>query len=189
MSKLGTTKESDVTEKGDFFMTTRKAQRGGYFLDQKKKTSKSSVFEMKTAKGLLIKIYVGSIIQVNVDSIVSASNERLMHIRGVAAAISEAAGKQFDQETAQYIAANGPVPVGSCCVTSAGNLPYKCVIHTVGPRWSDYRDSNVCLELLQSAVTNTFLTADNLEMTSVAIPAISAGWYHFIETILKKKRL
>ena len=212
MSKLGTTKESDVTEKGDFFMTTRKAQRagrkfsspesidetissgnvscaGGYFLNQKKKTSKSSVFEMKTAKGLLIKIYVGSIIQVNVDSIVSASNERLMHIRGVAAAISKAAGKQFDQETAQYIAANGPVPVGSCCVTSAGNLPYKCVIHTVGPRWSDYRDSNVCLELLQSAVTNTFLTADNLEMTSVAIPAISAGWYHFIETILKKKRL
>ena len=138
-------------------------------------TTPSGTLEMKTAKGLLIKVYTGSITKLNVDCIVNAANENLMHGGGVAAAISEAAGYQFDQESAQYITDNGPVPVGSCCVTSAGNLPYKCVIHTVGPRWSDYRDSNVCLELLQKSVEVTFKTADTEGMSSVAIPAISSG--------------
>ena len=138
-------------------------------------TTSSGSLEIKTAEGLLIKVYTGSITKLNVDCIVNAANENLMHGGGVAAAISEAAGYKFDQESAQYIAANGPVPVGNCCVTSAGKLPYKCVIHTVGPRWSDYRDSNVCLELLKKSVEVSFKSADVEGMNSVAIPAISSG--------------
>ena len=60
-------------------------------------------------------------------------------------------------------------------MTSAGKLPYRCVIHTVGPRWSDYRDSNVCLELLKKSVEVSFKTADMEGMNSVAIPAIISG--------------
>ena len=142
--------------------------------------TQSGALELKTAEGFIIKIYTGSITRLNVDCIVNAANENLMHGGGVAAAISEAAGYQFDQESAQYIADNGPVPVGSCCVTSAGKLPYKCVIHTVGPRWSGYRDSNVCLELLQKSVEVSFKTADMEGMNSVAIPAISSGRYCFL---------
>ena len=63
-----------------------------------------------------------------------------MHGGGVDAAISEAGGYPFDKESEQYIADNGALPIGSCCVTSAGKLPYKHVIHTVGPRWDDYTD-------------------------------------------------
>nr|XP_022339296.1 uncharacterized protein LOC111134504 isoform X2 [Crassostrea virginica] len=138
-------------------------------------TTPSGTLELKTAEGLLIKVYTGSITKLNVDCIVNAANENLMHGGGVAAAISEAAGYKFDKESAQYIEDNGPVPVGSCCVTSAGKLPYKCVIHTVGPRWSDYRDSNVCLELLKKSVEVSFKSADVEGMNSVAIPAISSG--------------
>ena len=130
---------------------------------------------MTTDGGLLIKIYTGIIARLNVDCIVNAANENLMHGGGVAAAISEAAGYEFDKESAHYIKDNGPIPVGSCCVTSAGKLPYRCVIHTVGPRWSDYRDSNVCLELLKQSVEVSFKTADMEGMNSVAIPAISSG--------------
>ena len=130
---------------------------------------------MTTAGGLLIKIYSGSITRLNVDCIVNAANENLMHGGGVAAAISDAAGYQFDQESAQYIADNGPVPVGSCCVTSAGKLPYKHVIHSVGPRWGDYTDKEKCLQDLQKSVMVTFEKADELSMKSIAIPAISSG--------------
>lgn len=66
-------------------------------------------------------------------------------------------------------------PAGKCCVTSAGNLPYRCVIHTVGPRWGDYRDKSQCLQLLQDSVNVTFEEADNQKMRSIAIPAISHG--------------
>ena len=138
-------------------------------------TTPSGTLELKTAEGLIIKVYTGSITKLNVDCIVNAANENLMHGGGVAAAISEAAGYEFDQESKKYIAYNGSIPVGSCCVTSAGKLPYRCVIHTVGPRWGDYRDSNVCLELLKKSVEVSFKTADMEGMNSVAIPAISSG--------------
>nr|XP_022342206.1 uncharacterized protein LOC111135979 [Crassostrea virginica] len=198
MTKLGSTEKSGLTEKADFLMPTRNASRtdrkfashestgvtissgnvscaGEYLLNQKQVTSKPRVLEMKIAKGLLIKIYVGSITRLSVDCIVNAANEHLMHGGGVAFAISEAAGYEFDHESVQYITVNGPIPVGSCCVTSAGKLPYRCVIHTVGPRWTDYRDSNLCLELLKQSVEVAFKTADIEGMHSVAIPAISSG--------------
>lgn len=114
------------------------------------------MLELKTKEGLKIKIYSGSITRVDVDCIVNAANENLMHGGGVAAAISYAAGYQFDQESRDYVQKNGPIPVGRCCVTSAGKIPYKCVIHTVGPKWGDYGDKNQCLKLLRDSVKVTF---------------------------------
>lgn len=65
-----------------------------------------------------------------------------MHNNGVAAAISEAARFCFDQEDRDYVQIQkyNPIPVGRQCVISAGKLLYRCVTHTVGPRWSDYED-------------------------------------------------
>jgi O-acetyl-ADP-ribose deacetylase (regulator of RNase III) len=131
--------------------------------------------KVETGEGLMIKIYTGSITRLDVDCIANAANEPLMHGGGVAAAISEAAGYEFDVESKQYIARNGPIPVGECGVTSAGKLPYKYVIHTVGPRWSEYRDKNQCLDDLRESVEVTFREADKLKMKSIALPAISTG--------------
>lgn len=99
---------------------------------------RSHKVELKTNEGLRIKVYTGSITRLDVDCIVNAADENLMHEEGVALAISDAAGYQFDQESRDCV--YGRIPVGTCCVTSAGNLPCKLVIHTVGPRWDDYRD-------------------------------------------------
>lgn len=138
-------------------------------------TQQQKELEVKTKEGLKIKIYAGSIVRLNVDCIVNAANDQLMHGGGVAAAISEAAGYKFDQESRDYVQKNGPIPVGSCCVTSAGNLPCKLVIHTVGPRWDAYRDKNMCLQLLYDSVQVTFIEAEKKGLKSLAIPAISSG--------------
>lgn len=135
----------------------------------------TKMLEVKTKEDLRVKIYGGRILCVAVDCIVNASNEYLMHGGGVAAAISEAAGYEFDRESREFVKKNGPISVGTCCVTSAGKLPYKCVIHTVGPRWSDYKDKNKCLQLLQNSVEATFIEADKYGMKSIAIPSISSG--------------
>lgn len=54
----------------------------------------------------------------------------------------------------------------------------KYIIHTVGPRYSDYKDKNECKKVLEEAFFNTFLHASGqLESSSIAIPLISSGIY------------
>ncbi|XP_069140600.1 uncharacterized protein [Argopecten irradians] len=117
--------------------------------------------------------YQGNILYLKVDGIVNAANERLDHGGGVAFAISEAANIQ--RESTEYVRAHGKVRVGTSCHTSSGDLKhYKYIIHTVGPRW-DRRNQSECERQLQEAILSCILEADDLEMESVAIPAISAG--------------
>jgi O-acetyl-ADP-ribose deacetylase len=63
--------------------------------------------------------------------IVNAANSYLKHGRGVAAAVVSKGGAII-QEESDRIAAGGFVPVGSAVITTAGKLPCKAVIHTVG---------------------------------------------------------
>lgn len=132
---------------------------------------------MITKEGLVIKIYYGDIRNLSVEGIVNAANEQLSHGGGVAKAISDAAGYEFDKECKEYVKKHGRLAVGSCCVTSAGKLPYKYIIHTVGPTWYDYDDKEktLCLNDVQEAVEVTFRQADKLGLRSIAIPAISSG--------------
>ncbi|XP_061196803.1 uncharacterized protein LOC133205079 [Saccostrea echinata] len=140
-----------------------------------RQTTPLSKYEFNTKEGLKVLIYEGSITHLDVDCIVNAANENLMHGGGIAFAISEAAGYVFDEESKDYIAKHGQIPVGTCAVTSAGKLPYKYVIHSVGPRWSDYTDKDRCLRDLCESVEVTFREADKLGMKSIALPSISSG--------------
>lgn len=63
----------------------------------------TKMLEVKTKEDLRVKIYGGRILCVAVDCIVNASNEYLMHGGGVAAAISEAAGYEFDRESREFV--------------------------------------------------------------------------------------
>lgn len=170
-----TFEKSEKTEDPKEAKSSSDVYKRDLYAGNRSKYATQKKLEVKTKEGLKIKIYAGSIIRLNVDCIVNAANDRLMHGGGVAAAISEAAGYQFDKESRKYVEDNGPISVGTCCVTSAGNLPCKLVIHTVGPRWNDYRDKNRCLQLLYDSVEVTFKEADKRGMSSIAIPAISSG--------------
>ncbi|CAG2193645.1 unnamed protein product [Mytilus edulis] len=129
----------------------------------------------KTSEGLIIKVYNGNILSLNVDCIVNAANENLNHGGGVAYVIAAAAGYDFEKESDDYILQHGPIKEGSCCSTSAGKLRYKSVIHTVGPKWYTYNDKTECCRVSRKSVECCFFEAEVNGMSSVAIPSISAG--------------
>lgn len=143
-----------------------------YSFEARKPTHKT----YKTQEGLVIHVYMGSILRLDVDCIVNAANSHLMHGGGIAAVIADAAGKGFNKECYDYVKSYGDIPTGQCCVTNAGNLPYKRVIHGVGPHWSKSK-TNECCDLLQKTIEQCIQTANAHRMTSVAIPSISAGNY------------
>lgn len=92
-----------------------------------------------TKENLIVKVYEADILRVPVDCIVNAANQNLEHGGGVAKVISEAAGKDLDKEGNDYLSQHGKLAVGEACITTAGKLPFDCVVHTVGPCWSDYK--------------------------------------------------
>ncbi|CAC5394865.1 unnamed protein product [Mytilus coruscus] len=129
----------------------------------------------KTSEGIIVKVYNGNILSLDVDCIVNAANENLNHGGGVSYVISSAAGYDFDKESDDYIRLHGPIKEGSCCTTSAGKLKYKCVIHTVGPKWYSYNIKAECCRVLRKSVECCFLEAEVNMMTAVATPPISSG--------------
>ena len=133
-----------------------------------------------TLNGLQVFVYKANICDLKVDCIVNAANETLQHGGGVALAISRAAGEKLEKEGQCYIKKNGYIKTGHVCSTTAGNLPYRCVIHAVGPAWYHYRPHNYgqvkqCCEDLFCAVINSLLEADNQGLSRIALPAISSG--------------
>ncbi|XP_071150129.1 protein mono-ADP-ribosyltransferase PARP9-like [Mytilus edulis] len=131
-----------------------------------------------TKEEIVIRVYVGSILKLNVEGIVNASNGTLSHGGGIADVISRAAGYAFQQESDAYIQRNGSLKDGECCSTSAGNLQYKCVIHAIGPKWYDYpTDKRQCASVLQRTIENCLHEAETNGLISVAVPSISAGIY------------
>src|SRR4029450_458173 len=64
------------------------------------------------------------------------------------------------------------LPTGLAVATTGGNLRARFVIHTVGPIYQPGVDQS---ELLRSCYTNSLGVADDLELSSVAFPLISAG--------------
>lgn len=96
-------------------------------------------FETTLQGGFVLKVYNDSITRAPVEAIVNAANDVMAHEGGVAKVISEAAGLSLNRESKRYVNTYGPVKVGKNIVTTAGTLPYKAVIHTVGPEWRLYR--------------------------------------------------
>ena len=67
------------------------------------------------------------------DAIINAANSYLKHGGGVAAAIVRKGGTIIQEESDRIVIGKGLVPAGSAVITTAGKLPCKAVIHTVGP--------------------------------------------------------
>ncbi|OMJ71807.1 hypothetical protein SteCoe_29899 [Stentor coeruleus] len=139
---------------------------------QKKTESWYSTFY----KGIQIAVIQADITSEHVDAIVNAANEHLAHGGGVAGAISSRGGRDIQRESDEYVRKNGPVDTGDVGLTGPGHLPCKFVIHAVGPVWHESTKDD---ELLESAILNSFLKADELELTSISIPAISSGIFGY----------
>lgn len=125
--------------------------------------------------GQAIQIVQGDITTEQVDAIVNAANEHLQHGGGVAWAISKKGGSKIQQESNDWIRLHGRVSHANPAWTSGGLLPARYVIHAVGPVWGDGDEDNK----LKSAVTGALRVADELYLTSIAMPAISTGIFGF----------
>ena len=122
-------------------------------------------------KGKFLKLLKGDITERKVDVIVNAANSYLKHHAGVAGAIVKKGGHVIQKESDKI----GHVPVGSAVITTAGKLPCKAVIHTVGPRMGEGDEDNK----LKNAVINSLTLASQKGFQSLSMPAISAGIYGF----------
>ena len=86
-------------------------------------------------------------------------------------------GAQLVAECQQYVHKHGELSSGEVFVSSAGSLPCKSVIHTVGPMWKD-GSKNEDVDL-RRAVEAAVEEADRRKYRSVSLPAVSCGVYGF----------
>ena len=133
----------------------------------------SLLAQHRTKSGQVIEARVGDLTQERADAIVNAANSGLQHGGGVAGAIATAGGPVIQEASERWIREHGGVPTGQVAITEAGDLPCRFVIHTVGPVWEDGNDQEDLL--LRQAVSNSLMAAEGLGLTTIALPAISAG--------------
>jgi len=125
-----------------------------------------------------VQIGTGDIVQRHTRSIVNPTNIHLNHFRGVARAISDAAGNDLISECETYRQQQSLLPTTGVTHTTAGRLrpSIEYVVHTVGPRDVDYPDKKE----LQIAFTATFYNtlkyaSETLRIPNLCLPAISSG--------------
>jgi len=132
--------------------------------------------------GQILQIVQGDIILEEVDAIVNAANEHLGHGGGVARAISNKGGSAIQTESDEWIRKHGPVSHAHPAWTSGGALPAKYVIHAVGPVWGNTHSAGTRGgedSKLADAIYGSLRVADELQCSSIALPAISTGIFGF----------
>ncbi|WP_312882161.1 O-acetyl-ADP-ribose deacetylase [Actinomadura alba] len=123
-----------------------------------------------------IKLVQGDITEQQVDAVVNAANSSLLGGGGVDGAIHRRGGPAILAACRKLRASHygKGLPTGQAVATTAGELPARWVIHTVGPVYAESEDRS---ELLASCYRESLRVADELGAGSVAFPAVSAGIY------------
>ena len=115
---------------------------------------------------------------VEVDAVVNAANSSLLGGGGVDGAIHRAGGPAILAECKAIVERQGPLRTGEAVITTAGNLPARHVVHTVGPIWGDGPDDEA-VALLASCYRHSLDLAREAKARTVAFPGISTGVYRF----------
>lgn len=120
----------------------------------------------------IIEAVLGDITTQSVDAIVNAANNAMRGGGGVDGAIHRAGGSAILRDCMTRFPDG--LATGDAGWTTAGDLPARWVIHTVGPNYAaGQRDRS----LVESCYRRALEVADELGVRSIAFPLISAGIY------------
>ena len=138
----------------------------------------NSELETRFLRGRVVAI-IGDITRQHVEAIVNAANSSLMGGGGVDGAIHRAGGPAILEQCREIRRMQYPqgLPTGEAVITTAGDLPARYVIHTVGPVYGEHRGREA--GLLAACYKNSLALAASQPLTSIAFPAISTGIYGF----------
>jgi O-acetyl-ADP-ribose deacetylase (regulator of RNase III) len=118
-----------------------------------------------------IRLVSADLTERDIDAVVNAANSRLQHGGGVAGAIVRKGGRIIQDESDKI----GFVPVGHAAITTGGKLKARFVIHAVGPMMGEGDENNK----LKRAINSVLTLASEKKLTSISVPAISAGIFGF----------
>lgn len=121
----------------------------------------------------MIQCLKADITSIKVAGIVNSANPALIAGGGVCGAIHKVAGPELEKVCREI----GKCDVGSAVITPAFNLPSQYVIHAVGPRWLDGQRGEP--DILRRCYESIFYLTLEHQITSLAIPSISTGIYHY----------
>ncbi|GAC1303869.1 MAG: O-acetyl-ADP-ribose deacetylase [Mucilaginibacter sp.] len=124
-----------------------------------------------------IELTKGDITKIHADAIVNAANTSLMGGGGVDGAIHRAGGPAILEACRKIVTQQGRCNTGDAVITTAGNLPAKYVIHTVGPVWNNGKYGEQ--QKLESCYQRSLQLAVDNACKTIAFPNISTGVYRF----------
>jgi O-acetyl-ADP-ribose deacetylase len=122
-------------------------------------------------------LFQGDITQLAVDAIVNAANSSLLGGGGVDGAIHRAGGPEILEACRAIRARQGSCPPGEAVITTAGKLPARYVIHTVGPIWQGGTQDEA--QVLGNCYHNSLALALAHQCKTIAFPNISTGVYGY----------
>jgi O-acetyl-ADP-ribose deacetylase (regulator of RNase III) len=125
----------------------------------------------------MIEVCKGDITKIKVDAIVNAANTSLLGGGGVDGAIHRNGGEAILEDCKKIRNRQGGCKVGEAVITTAGRLPARFVIHTVGPVWNDGKSNEE--DLLSFAYLNSLKLAVDNGVKTISFPNISTGIYKF----------
>jgi O-acetyl-ADP-ribose deacetylase (regulator of RNase III) len=126
-----------------------------------------------------VQVVQGDITQQNVDVIVNAANSTLLGGGGVDGVIHAKGGPKILEACRDLRRTRFPhgLPTGEAVLTTAGQLPARHVIHTVGPITGSGQEPDA--SMLAACYRNSLALAAEHGLRSIAIPAISTGAYGY----------
>jgi len=127
-----------------------------------------------------VQVVVGDITKQNVDVIVNAANSTLLGGGGVDGAIHAKGGPKILEACRELRRTRFPrgLPTGEAVLTTAGQLPARHVIHTVGPITGVGKEPDK--SMLAACYRNSLALATEHGLRSIAFPAISCGVYAYL---------
>ena len=129
----------------------------------------------RLSSGVFLELVQGDITIEQVDAVVNAANAHLTHGGGLAGVIARKGSPTIQAQSDAWVRQHGPVTHAQPAYTSAGELPARFIIHAVGPVWGSGQET----EKLHDAVYGALALAAQLDLDSIAMPAISTGIFGF----------